>query len=217
MKKIWSLMLSVLMLFTLASGALAEGSTPMPLAGGWSRAESPVVTDDLRTLADQAMENLAEADFTPVAYIGSQVVAGTNYCLLFRFVPVEPDAVSGYALATIFKDLDGSAHVLDFYECDAEEGLPDLLGSWTPAGNPTVTDAARAAVEKAVKASGEAEVSPVALLATQLVSGTNYALLCEISSSPLSPESSYVILHVYEDLSGNAVITDSFGFLPSNG
>ncbi len=217
MKKIFAMILACLMLFTLQTAALGENASRIPLAGGWSRAESPALTPEIREIAETAMQDIAGAEYTPIAYIGSQVVAGTNYCLLFKYVTTDSDPISSYALVTIYKDLEGNADVLDIFDCEAENGSPDLLGGWKQADDPTVTDAARTALEKALKDTDAGALSPVALLSTQLVSGTNYALLCEVTSSALSPEGSYMIVHVYEDLSGNAEITESYAFLPSNG
>ncbi len=44
---------------------------------------------------------------------------------------------------------------------------------------------------------------PVCVLATQVVSGTNYAFLARGTSVTASPASSFLILKVYEDLQGN--------------
>ena len=200
-----------------SEGAEEENTASQALTGGWEKAESPVITEEIRALLDKATAEMVGAEYEPVAYLGSQVVAGTNYCLLFKYVTTDSDPISSYALVTIYKDLEGNADVLDIFDCEAENGSPDLLGGWKPADDPTVTDAARTALEKALKGTDAGALSPVALLATQLVSGTNYALLCEVTSSALSPEGSCMIVHVYEDLSGNAEITESYAFLPSNG
>ena len=47
------------------------------------------------------------------------------------------------------------------------------------------------------------EYEPVCVLATQVVSGTNYAFLAKGTSVTASPASSFLILKVYEDLEGN--------------
>ncbi|MBR7188877.1 MAG: hypothetical protein IKD53_10020, partial [Clostridia bacterium] len=76
MKRIFALMLVALMALTVA---FAEGA---PLAGGWTPAADPAVTEDMKEMFDRALEGLLGVDYVPVAYLGSQVVAGTNHCIL---------------------------------------------------------------------------------------------------------------------------------------
>lgn len=49
---------------------------------------------------------------------------------------------------------------------------------------------------------------PIALLGTQIVSGTNYCYLCR--STPVVPDatSTFVLVYIYADLEGNAEVTD---------
>lgn len=58
------------------------------------------------------------AQHEPIALLGTQVVAGTNYCLLCRSTPVVPDAVSHYTLMYIYADLEGGAEILDMVDLD---------------------------------------------------------------------------------------------------
>ena len=53
------------------------------------------------------------------------------------------------------------------------------------------------------------DYTPVALLATQVVSGTNYRLLC--AGTPVTPNgvTELYVVDVYEDTSGKAEITDA--------
>lgn len=109
MKKILSMILALCLLCALAAPALAEE----PLAGGWTaNAENPtVIPDDVKAAFDKAMETLAGVGYEPVAYLGSQLVAGMNYCLLCTATVVAPDAVPTYALVYIYADLEGNATV----------------------------------------------------------------------------------------------------------
>ena len=49
---------------------------------------------------------------------------------------------------------------------------------------------------------------PVALLSTQLVAGMNYRYLCEATTVVPDAETSYAIVTVYQDLEGNAEVTE---------
>ena len=68
-----------------------------------------------------------------------------------------------------------------------------------------MTDAAKAALEKACETLTGAEYTPVALLATQIVAGTNYRIICQSTPAVPGAESSYVIVTVYADLQGNEI------------
>ena len=211
MKKIFALILSALMALTLTFGSLAETT----LAGGWSVAEDHALTDEMKTMAEKALSDVAGMKYTPIAYIASQVVAGTNHCILCTAVSEDADDPASYALVTIYQGVDGNLDVIDISDCDAPSGMPDLLGGWKAAESPALTDAAKAALEKAVKDTDGTVIRPLLLLATQLVSGTNYSIFCEVTES--GAESAYEILHVYESLDDQAEITDAYSFLPSNG
>ena len=196
--------------------AAAEAFTAQEAAivGGWTPAESPEVPAEVKALLEKAAEKLLGAEYEPVALIGSQVVAGTNYQLLCRITPVVPDAVPHYAIVTLYEDPDGNASITDILESQAEgEALPgELMGAWENPESPDMTDEAKAALDKALEKLVGADYKPIALLATQLVSGTNYSILCQVTPVVPNAESSFVIAHVYQDLEGNAEITEVFDF-----
>jgi hypothetical protein len=196
--------------------AAAEAYTAQEAAivGGWTPAESPEVPAEVKALLEKAAEKLLGAEYEPVALIGSQVVAGTNYQLFCRITPVVPDAVPHYAIVTLYEDPDGNASITDILESQAEgEALPgELMGAWENPESPDMTDEAKAALDKALEKLVGADYKPIALLATQLVSGTNYSILCQVTPVVPNAESSFVIAHVYQDLEGNAEITEVFDF-----
>ena len=113
MKKLIAVMLvSLLALF--AAAALAEA----PLDGGWSVAESAAVTDEYRAVFDKALEQLVGVDYEPIAYLGSQVVAGTNHCFLCRSTVVVPGAEPSLSLVYIYEDLEGNAEITNIAGLD---------------------------------------------------------------------------------------------------
>lgn len=91
-----------------ASAALGEAG----LAGGWTVADSAEVTEDMQLLFEKAMAEMVGVDYMPVAVLGSQLVAGTNYCFLCRATVVYPNAQPYYALVYLYQDLNGNASVL---------------------------------------------------------------------------------------------------------
>ena len=86
-----------------------EAQTPETLVGGWSVPESCQLTDDQRSAFEKVTEGLLGAEYEPVACLGTQVVAGTNYALLCTEKVVAPDAVPGFSVAYIYADLQGGA------------------------------------------------------------------------------------------------------------
>lgn len=67
--------------------------------------------EDVKAAVDKALDGLVGANYESVAYLGSQVVAGTNYLVLMRITPVVPDAVPQFGLVTFYQDLDGNVEM----------------------------------------------------------------------------------------------------------
>lgn len=224
MKKVLAVLLAVLFIISLAAcgqqsaepAEAQEQTEKEPIAGGWSIADSPVVTDEVKALVDKASAELDGASYTPVAYVASQVVAGTNHLILCSVTPVVSDPTATYALVTIYEDLQGNAEITDVYNSEKESLSnyqdPDAVGTWEIPETPVLTDEAKVALEKAASAQNGAQYTPIALLGTQLVAGTNYCLLCEVTPVAEKPEPYYAIITVYADLQGSAEITDTYDF-----
>lgn len=116
MKKIIiSLMVLVLTLTICFAAASAE-----KLAGGWEipAAEGTALPEDAQAAFDKAMEKLIGAEYTPVALLATQVVAGTNYCFLCQIAPVVPDPVPHWALVYLYANLDGDVEIMNVYDLD---------------------------------------------------------------------------------------------------
>ena len=201
MKKMNKLILMILcMSLVLCFTACAKAPAPEPVAGGWSDGESPVITEAQKAVFDKAMEKIIGVDYTPIAYLGSQVVAGRNHRFLCRAKPVGPGSPETYSVVEIYEDLENNASVTGFTVFDAETGISDtLMGSWTVPESPAVTEEVRAVFDKA--AGKDDTYSPAALAATQLVAGTNYCFLCRTQDG-------WALVYVYADLEGGAQITD---------
>lgn len=112
MKKMISVVLAALLLLGVAA-AVAE-----PMVGGWSVAENNAVTEEQKAVFDKAIEKLMGVSYEPVAYLGSQLVAGTNHCFLCKATVIYPDAVPSYKLVYIYQDLQGDATVTQVADLD---------------------------------------------------------------------------------------------------
>ncbi len=114
MKKLIALILTLLMMISAAS---AEGT----LSGGWTPSADPAVTEELKALFDKGTETLTGASYIPVAYLGSQVVAGTNHAFLCQAVTAYPGSLEtspAYAMVYLYEDLSGQVSILSIADFD---------------------------------------------------------------------------------------------------
>lgn len=108
----------ILALILVALALLGPLSMAEQLSGGWTPSESPEITDEVRAVFDKGLENLLGVDYTPVAYLGSQVVAGTNHCVLAQARVVVPDAQPRYVLIYLYEDLQGDVELMNIADFD---------------------------------------------------------------------------------------------------
>ena len=108
-------LLTVGLVLLLAAAACAE---PVSLAGGWTPSDSPEIIEDRQAVFDKAMKDLLGVRYEPVAYLGSQAVAGMNHCFLCRTQLVSPDAASAYALVFLYENLNGAVTILSIVPFD---------------------------------------------------------------------------------------------------
>ena len=83
------------------------------LVGSWTRAASPVITEEAKKVCDKAFEGWEGVNYEPIALLKTQVVAGMNYCVLCEATVVVPDAEPTYAVVYIYEDLEGNAQITD--------------------------------------------------------------------------------------------------------
>lgn len=96
-------------------GETAE-STDTAVDGGWEYNQGEISLDknpEAKAAFEKALDGLVGCDYKPIALIGSQVVSGTNYCILCRTTPVVPNATSAFSLVTVYEDLSGKAEITE--------------------------------------------------------------------------------------------------------
>ena len=116
MKKLIVLLLSFLMMISVAAA-----EEPLPLSGGWTPSADPAVTEELKALFEKGTETLTGVSYIPVAYLGSQVVAGTNHAFLCQAVTAYPGSVEtapAYAMVYLYEDLSGQVSILSIADFD---------------------------------------------------------------------------------------------------
>jgi len=114
MSKMIAVLMIVLLIISLIPAAVGEGQ----LAGGWTPADDPTVTQERSDLFYKALGDLVGVEYTPIAYLGSQVVAGTNHCFLVQKRVVIPDAIPSYILVFIYEDLQHKAEIMNMADFD---------------------------------------------------------------------------------------------------
>ena len=114
-KKLLLLAAAVLTTVFLGTGVFASN-----MMGGWEMPKDVAVTEEARTAFDAAMEGYVGVKYEPLALLGTQVVSGTNYCLLCRAETVTPNAIPYYTLVYVYQDLQGNARVLDVDDVEIE-------------------------------------------------------------------------------------------------
>jgi len=102
--------------------------------------------------------------------------------------------------------------LLAFVLCASGALAAPLVGSWesVPHEAAKLPDDAQAAFDWAVGELDGAEYVPVALLSTQVVSGMNYCILCQIT--PVVPDAvpTWALVYIHADPQGNARITNVY-------
>ena len=81
----------------------------------------------------------------------------------------------------------------------------EVAGGWTTAEDPTITDEYKKMVESVADKKPEYKFTPVALLATQVVAGTNFRFFCKATKDN---KTTAALLEIYQDLSGGTEIHD---------
>jgi len=67
--------------------------------------------EDAMAAFEKATEGLDGCEYEPIAILGTQVVAGTNYAILCRMTEVLPDAEPELGIVYIYEDLEGNAEI----------------------------------------------------------------------------------------------------------
>lgn len=197
-------------------------AAPGQLAGGWMLNEDEnyfqVIPEEPKEALDKALEEFVGSNVVPVAYLASQVVAGTNYAYLCEVTPVVPDGKPSLQVVIVYKDLDGKCEFTSFEDYklgEINEGdvVVGAAGAWQYfVENRAVALPAEIekAFEEALNDYTGAGFMPVAYLGSQVVAGANYAILCQETKliSGGETEACLAVVYIYAPLEGKAELTD---------
>lgn len=86
------------------------------------------------------------------------------------------------------------------------------VGGWAPAADPTITDEIKALLDKATEGLDGVAYDPITYLGSQVVAGTNHAILCKATVLNLNAIPTWKIVYIYEDLQGNVSVMNIADF-----
>ncbi|RKM59190.1 hypothetical protein D6855_09800 [Butyrivibrio sp. CB08] len=197
------------------SGCKAEAAAPAenkPVLGGWSIASgnNPSMMNEAdSTRIKEALKDEG-GKFDALSLVATQVVSGANYMYLV-YGTDKNSTVPGYYFVTVYEDTKGNDSIIGMTAIDVtaiQTGTPlgkGATGAWTVhgTGKPGMLPDQDAQASFDAMNKGDVMYNPVALLATQVVSGTNYKALCQGNDHNL-----YVVTW-YKDLQGNSSFTSA--------
>ena len=94
----------------------------------------------------------------------------------------------------------------------AAEPAPAMAGGWTNVLHEpqALPEEAQAAFSTATEQLAGAIYTPVALLSTQVVTGINYCILCQVTSAAPDAVPAWALVYIYADLHGGARVTNVY-------
>lgn len=224
MKKSISVILSVAMLLSVVAlagcGKQNQEEEPQDdVVGGWTVAtgfETPTMPDDAKEAFEKATGEIDGATYEAVAYLGSQIVSGTNYAFLCNVTTVTAEPVSALKVVKIYADLEGNVEITDDSDVDItafteekELNFEQLAGGWNcaEAAGGKLDATVQKAFDKASEGMTGVSYEPLALLGSQVVAGSNYAILCKATPVTAESVSALAVVIVYADLNDGAEVT----------
>ncbi len=117
MKKLMAILLAAMMMLTLSLPVLAEETASLGggTLGGWNvnKEDTTQIPEEVKACFDKVTEGLLGCTYEPVALLSSQIVSGTNYCLLCRCTLVGAEPVQSYVMMYLHQGLDGSSELMN--------------------------------------------------------------------------------------------------------
>ena len=184
------------------------------LTGGWETVLSNRVNDlseeDIYNF-NNAIKDYSKEKLEVVALLGKQVVAGTNYMFLAK-------TDNKYKIVIVYTDLEGISKVSKVSDFDYSKyvnkdlnGNNEMLsGGWYTESSNIEYKLEDEKIEKMYESATSeltgVEYKPLLVIGKQIVSGTNYAILCY--GKPIVPNATtdIYIMTIYNDLNGNSEI-----------
>lgn len=184
--------------------------------GGWELnvdVEDSNLPDDAEDIFEKTVKTSEDIKLEPISLLATQVVSGTNYMYFAKGVK---DKTMGYYVVVIYKDLKGNTEISKLTEFDllkyVNKDIPNdtesgnLMGGWTihkENDDSPLEDDAEDVFNEGTKGLLGVNYTPLELLATQVVSGRNYAILTISETVTENPVTSIDVLTIYKDTQNN--------------
>lgn len=170
------------------------------MVGSWNiKIVVDAMPQKVATAIGALAEQLVGAEYEPIAYLGSQVVNGTNHAVLAKQTIMDGRDTANIVVL-IFNEKPGAMEAtLVSIERVVESGAP--MGGIHVDPVTAIPDDAMNAWNAAFSNFVGSKVDPIALLGTQVVNGTNYIFAAEIA--PLVPNAvSKVVIVTINPMNG---------------
>lgn len=190
------------------------------IVGGWTiNTELPEMND---MYFDRARQKIVGTSYSPLFILGRQPVAGENIMYLAYGTNVVPDAKPEFKIVTLYKDIETNEsefiniedfNIEDYLEDEGSNTPEGLMGGWQDSTElPNfLTEEENEIFNKAFDGLVGVGYTPVAKLASQVVAGINYAFLALGTTVTANPMTHLYIVNIYNDLQGNAKLTNIHG------
>jgi len=177
------------------------------------------VTEELNDIFNDATQDISGVAYTPVAYLGSRVDAGTELAYLCK--ATSEDGGKYWSMVYINEQINGEAKLakdicIDVFGsvndktvqklADTDE---DLLGGWETSDEYNLPDDMKSVIEETLGEVNEVTYTPKMVMGTQVVSGTNYAILCSTNDNSSDANAYWSIVYVYINLNGEGQILNA--------
>ena len=169
-----------------------------------------VITDDAINVF-----NSVNSEYKPIALLGKQVVAGTNYMYLC-LDNNSNDIKNAYKVMVIYKNLEGKTsitsitdfNIFNYVNENISNNYGNIDGGWSVLSTTAniLDENVQDIFDEAINKVSNIKYIPIGVLAHQDKSGTNYALLCY---GNINNKEGIYLITLYEDLHGTREIVSS--------
>lgn len=150
--------------------------------------------EKVATAVSELANQLVGAEYEPIAYLGSQVVNGTNHAVLAKQTVLTGKDTTNVVIL-IFNEKPGDMKcTLVNIERVVEQGGPE--GGINVDVKTEIPADAQKEFDEAFEGFVGSTVKPFALLGTQVVNGVNYIFACEITGVTAEPQTSVAIVTI---------------------
>lgn len=183
-----------------------KGEFIMSNFGKWEvRVSVGSMPQKVATAFDEFNDTIVGAEYNEIAYLGSQIVNGTNHAVLAEQTVLTGKDTKNIVLM-VFKETKEGVSLVNI-ERIVESG-EELGGIKVNVQTEDIDKEAKTAFEKTFESFVGSKVSPIALLATQVTKGVNYIFVSEVTPITAGEADSKVALTVVNGMNEGVSFID---------